>query len=528
MIGLLVAAVTVILCICLYLHRRFTYWVRKNVKQLDTTWILGNSDKATLRQESFADMVKRVYDADRGERYTGIYQMSIPTLLVRDIDLLKQVCVKDFDHFVDHMTFIPDNCDPLWAKNLFALKGQRWKEMRPILSPSFTSSKMRAMFLLMSDCAKRFTQFFADKNDEIVELEMKDSFTRYCNDVIATCAFGIECDSLRQPNNAFYLMGKRTTNFSSLSMQLKFIALSAVPWLFELLKIPIFDDEIKQFFYSLVNDTIKTREEKGIVRPDMIHLLMEARKGETKQEEDNVIDTGFSTVQESNALKGKASPVEITNQDIASQVMIFFFGGFDSVSNLMCFMAHELAENPDVQDRLRDEIMQTTNACNGKLTYEALLKMKYMDMVVSETLRKWPNAVAVDRVCTKPYTVEPSKPGEIPLHLKENDVLWIPIYGLHHDYRYFPHPERFDPERFSDENKDKIIPYTYLPFGCGPRNCIGSRFALLETKAVFFHLLTQFEIVPTNKTQIPLKLDKRSFPMVAENGFWVGLKKLNQ
>ncbi|CAH1997158.1 unnamed protein product [Acanthoscelides obtectus] len=448
MIGVLVGAVTVILCICLYLHRRYTYWVRKNVKQLDTTWILGNNDKATLRQESFADMVKRVYDADRGERYTGIYQMSIPTLLIRDIDLLKQVCVKDFDHFVDHMTFIPDNCDPLWAKNLFALKGQRWKEMRPILSPSFTSSKMRAMFLLMSDCAKRFTQFFADKNDEIVELEMKDSFTRYCNDVIATCAFGIECDSLRQPNNAFYVMGKRTTNFSSLSMQLKFIALSAVPWLFELLKIPIFDDEIKQFFYSLVNDTIKTREEKGIVRPDMIHLLMEARKGETKQEEDNVIDTGFSTVQESNALK--------------------------------------------------------------------------------ETLRKWPNAVAVDRVCTKPYTVEPSKPGEIPLHLKENDVLWIPIYGLHHDYRYFPHPERFDPERFSDENKDKIIPYTYLPFGCGPRNCIGSRFALLETKAVFFHLLTQFEIVPTNKTQIPLKLDKTSFAMVAENGFWVGLKKLNQ
>nr|CAI5847752.1 unnamed protein product [Callosobruchus analis] len=114
----------------------------------------------------------------------------------------------------------------------------------------------------------------------------------------------------------------------------------------------------------------------------MIHLLMEARKGKVKQEEETNIDTGFSTVEESTVLKGNA-PTEITNQDIASQAMIFFFGGFDSVSNLMCFATHELAENPEIQSRLRDEILETANACNGKLTYEALLKMKYMDMVVS-------------------------------------------------------------------------------------------------------------------------------------------------
>nr|CAI5852944.1 unnamed protein product [Callosobruchus analis] len=449
-----------------------------------------------------------------------MYQMSIPTLLIRDLDLLKQVCVKDFDQFVDHRSFVPDDCDPLWSKNLFALKGQRWKEMRPILSPSFTSSKMRAMFLLMSDCAKRFVKFFDAKSEEIIELEMKDCFTRYCNDVIATCAFGVECDSLNQPNNTFYTMGKRTTDLSSLLIMLKFIGYSFVPWLFQLLKIPLFDKEVKDFFYHLVDETIKAREEKGIVRPDMIHLLLEARKGKIKPEDETTIDAGFSTVQESTDIK------EISNQDIASQAMVFFFGGFESVSNLMCFMAHELAENLDVQSRLREEIMETSNACSGKLTYEAMLKMKYMDMVVSETLRKWPNNVATDRVCTKSYTIEPSKPGEAPIHLTKGDMIWVPIYGLHHDYRYFPHPERFDPERFSDENKDKIVPYSYLPFGAGPRNCIGSRFALLETKAVFFHLLSHFEIVPTYKTQIPLRINKKSFSFVAEDGFWLGLKKL--
>nr|CAI5852946.1 unnamed protein product [Callosobruchus analis] len=400
--------------------------------------------------------------------------------------------------------------------------------MRPILSPSFTSSKMRAMFLLMSDCAKRFVKFFDAKSEEIIELEMKDCFTRYCNDVIATCAFGVECDSLNQPNNTFYTMGKRTTDLSSLLIMLKFIGYSFVPWLFQLLKIPLFDKEVKDFFYHLVDETIKAREEKGIVRPDMIHLLLEARKGKIKPEDETTIDAGFSTVQESTDIKGNLgnAPTEISNQDIASQAMVFFFGGFESVSNLMCFMAHELAENLDVQSRLREEIMETSNACSGKLTYEAMLKMKYMDMVVSETLRKWPNNVATDRVCTKSYTIEPSKPGEAPIHLTKGDMIWVPIYGLHHDYRYFPHPERFDPERFSDENKDKIVPYSYLPFGAGPRNCIGSRFALLETKAVFFHLLSHFEIVPTYKTQIPLRINKKSFSFVAEDGFWLGLKKL--
>jgi cytochrome P450 family 9 len=109
--------------------------------------------------------------------------------------------------------------------------------------------------------------------------------------------------------------------------------------------------------------------------------------------------------------------------------------------------------------------------------------------------------------------------------LEKNAVVWLPIYALHRDPKYFPEPDRFDPERFNDENKSKIIPYSYIPFGSGPRNCIGSRFALLETKVLFFHILLHFEIVPVAKTQIPLHLNRKSFTMTAENGFWLGLKR---
>lgn len=118
------------------------------------------------------------------------------------------------------------------------------------------------------------------------------------------------------------------------------------------------------------------------------------------------------------------------------------------------------------------------------------------------------------------------KPGEKPLHLEKGDALWIPTYGIHLDPTYYPNPEKFDPERFNDENKHKIDTYTYSPFGLGPRNCIGSRFALMECKTLYFHLLLNFEIVPVKKTRIPMKFEKGIFNIRAEGGHWLGIKPL--
>lgn len=145
---------------------------------------------------------------------------------------------------------------------------------------------------------------------------------------------------------------------------------------------------------------------------------------------------------------------------------------------------------------------------------------------VSETLRKWSNVVVSDRICTKTYTIQPVNPGEQPLVIEKGDTIWIPTYGLHYDPKYYPEPQKFDPERFSDENKHNINPYTYLPFGVGPRNCIGSRFGLLECKTLFYHLLLNFEIVPVKKTAIPLRLSKTNVNIIAEGGHWLGLKPI--
>lgn len=148
----------------------------------------------------------------------------------------------------------------------------------------------------------------------------------------------------------------------------------------------------------------------------------------------------------------------------------------------------------------------------------------------------------LDRMCVKPYKLEDETGHSI--QLNQGDLVFIPVVGIHRDPEHYPDPDRFDPERFSDERKHEIKPFTYLPFGSGPRNCIGmhtlvfaiklksnysfirkgSRFALMECKAFLYFLLTNFTLNPAPNSIIPMRLAKARFAVLAENGFNLILK----
>ncbi|KAF7286475.1 hypothetical protein GWI33_005114 [Rhynchophorus ferrugineus] len=510
------------------LRKPLKYWSDRGVKQSKPWLLLGDTWITLFKRKSFSEFTEWLYNMHPNSRYSGCYQFYIPTLVLRDPELVKQITVRDFDHFTDHRTFIDSDDDPLWSRNLFSLKGQRWREMRSTLSGSFSSSKMKIMFNLMNEAADNFVQYFVNKNEDLIELEMKDTYTRYTNDVIATTAFGIKVDSLVQPKNTFYLMGRRITNFSGLLTSLKFLGYLLIPTVYKKLKICILDKIASEFFHRIINETIRTREEKGIVRPDMINMLLEAKHGIQQDYQDVVqdySDNTFATVHESNDITKFRQLKSLTNEDITSQAVIFFFGGFDTISTAMCFGSYELAINQDIQDRLRNEIKRTFEENNGQITYDVLLKMKYLDMVVSEILRKWPPVSRTDRVCTKPYIIENKSPGEPKLYIDSGITISIPIMGFHRDPLYYPDPEKFDPERF--DQADKIMDYPYFPFGCGPRKCIASRFALIELKALLFKLVLHFEIVPSSKLQQPIQIAKGSFTPAIKGGFLFNLKKLS-
>jgi len=451
---------------------------------------------------SFVDYCQYLYNYFPDAKYVGVIDFGVPTVLLRDPELIRIITVKDFEYFPDHRSFVDESVEPLFGKNVFSLRGDRWKEMRNTLSPSFTASKMKFMFDLISKCSHDFVDYLVDHPEICRSIETKGVFRRYTNDVIATAAFGISVNSMKDKNNEFYTRGVEATKFSSgLLTTAKFVLLRACPLLAKSIGLTFFPSATSKFFKRIVGETIIAREEQNIVRPDMIHLLMQARD------------------------KEGASVHKMTLDDIVSQAFIFFFAGFDTSSTLMCFVVHELAVNQDIQDRLREEVQQHLAEGSDEISYESLSKMSYMDMVISETLRKYPPVIFIDRLCAKRYELPPSQPGCKSIIVEPNDALVFPVYALHHNPEYFPNPDKFDPKRFSDENKDNILPYTYLPFGHGPRKCIGNRFVLMETKILIAHLLQKFTLKTTEKTVEPVIYNKKEFTLQPVGGFWIGLEK---
>ncbi|XP_053669096.1 probable cytochrome P450 9f2 [Anopheles marshallii] len=513
----LVPLVAILATIYYYITKDNKYFHDKPIPSMATEPLFGSTRRLVMKQTSFHDFIIEIYNKYPLVKVFGMLDTMQRVFVVRDPELIKRIGVKDFDYFANHRPAFGNNENShntaLFSKTLVALNDQKWRDMRATLSPAFTGSKMRQMFELIVECSTNMVKYYKEEihksGVKSREHEMKDVFTRFANDVIATCAFGIKVDSLKNADNDFYVNGKKMLAFNRPYAMIKLIGLRLVPKLMNWLDLDLFDREQRNYFTEIIRDTLKTREAHAIVRPDMVNLLMQARKGALKQqrevEERNEVK-GFATVEEAD-MEQTSKSLQMTELEMVVQCLIFFLAGFDTVSTCLTFLAYELSINKDVQDKLYEEIRATSKSLDGKsLTYDALQGMQYMDMVVSEALRMWSPAPSTDRLCVRDYVVDDG--DRLKFTIDKGTAIFIPIAGLHHDPQYYPNPSKFDPERFSEENRDKIDPNAYLPFGIGPRNCIGSRFALMEVKAIIYYMLQEFSFEPTPNTQIPLRLEK--------------------
>lgn len=268
----------------------------------------------------------------------GTFDFRTPQFIIRSPELYKQIAIKDFDHFEDHYAFLDETTDKLWGNALFLMAGEKWRHMRATLSPAFTGSKMRQMFELVADCADDVVKHFLKKseNGERIAIEMKDFFTRYTNDVIATCAFGLKINSFANPKNEFYLNGKILMDFSSIKAIIKLLIIDKMPKIARALNISFANRTIANSFKNTILDTMEIRKKNNIHRPDMINMLMQIREGTLKHQTDEKIKEkeGFATVEESEV--GKLNVKRTWNDDeIVGQCFVFFIAGFDTSGEIL-------------------------------------------------------------------------------------------------------------------------------------------------------------------------------------------------
>ncbi|XP_058462575.1 cytochrome P450 9e2-like [Malaya genurostris] len=523
------AVVTIIGWFYHWLTKNLDYFHDKPIPSMAVKPIVGSTGSMLFKKTSFTEFIKRAYDKFEGVKVFGLFDANLPFFVIRDPELIKTIGIKDFEYFINHRPIFgkndSDHPDVIFAKSLFVLNDQKWKNMRITLSPAFTGSKMRQMFELIVDCCESTASFYRDecKSTKLpLVYEMKDVFSRFGNDVIASCAFGMKIDSFRNRENQFFCHGKDMFKFNTVKAMLRTFGFRFIPTIMSYLGIDFIEHKHNAYFSALIKNAVNLRETQGIFRPDMVHLLMQARKGTLKHQHEKFQKEGFATVEESDMGKGDTLH-SMTEVEMIAQCLIFFLAGFDTVSTNLTFLSYELTINPDVQKKLYEEIVATHRSLKGSpLNYDTLQKMQYMDMVVCESLRMWPPVPAVDRLCVRNYELDDG--AGLKFTIEKGTAVFFPVQGLHYDPKYFPNPEKFVPERFSDENNENIRLGTYLPFGIGPRNCIASRFALMEVKAIMYHMLLHFSFERTEKTQVPLQLAKGYIGLHSKAGLFVELK----
>lgn len=358
--SLLVVIITVVYRFFTY---KYSYWSRQNVEFIPPKFPYGNLEGVGIRihhAHIFQSYYKRM--KEKGP-ICGMYFFTSPAALALDLDLIKNVLISDFNYFQDHGLFYNERDDPLSA-HLFALAGEKWKMLRQKLSPTFSSGKMKFMFPTVVDVAENFHKCLSKLIADNDELELKDLLARFTTDVIGTCAFGISCNSLDDPNAVFRAMGKNMLEVHWYSPLVQMFMATFKDFA-QTLRMTVTPGDVAEFFLGIVNETIEFREKNGIQRNDFINLLMELTRKERL---------------------GSEQVRKMSINEIAAQAFVFFIAGFETSSTTMSFCLYELSLNTALQAEARHEIETVLKKHEGKFTYEAMMDMHLLDRIISGKL----------------------------------------------------------------------------------------------------------------------------------------------
>lgn len=359
----LLGLAVIFLALILFVKHKHSYWKRLGIPYVQPHPVFGNVKEMITTEHSSITM-QRCYNQMKGKGIIGgIYMFYNPMAIVLKPDLIKHILIKDFNNFNHRGVYHNQKDDPI-SGHLFALEGEQWKNLRTKLSPTFTSGKLKMMFETILKVTQEFTEYVSEYAVIGANIEMKDILARYTTDIIGTCAFGLECNSLRNPDSEFRRIGKRALELEPLEA-LKVFVVSAMPaGLAHKLGLITTPKEVSKFFLGTIHETIEYREKNKVERNDFMNLLIQLKNHGKFTDEDKEL--------------GK-----ITLDEIAAQCFVFFLAGFETSSSTMTFCLFELAQNAIIQERLREEIMAVIAKHDNQLSYEAAMEMPYLDQVIN-------------------------------------------------------------------------------------------------------------------------------------------------
>lgn len=547
-------------------RNKYVFWSRRGVKGPKLVPIVADFAYVVEKDAKQAERAKK----EKYGRIYGIFAHGSPRLFIGDPEVIKQILIKDFDAFTDHGGMRQAN--KYQESFLVWLKGDHWRKVRALMTPSFTSGKMKRMFRFMDGCAEDLLEYLTDRyklqkqktgasnkdNDEFL-IDAREAFSMYSMDGIATCGYGLKLrreqlteqdqDASSRKNGPvvtsrdnFLKLTQRV--FRPSTIRLLIVTLVPAPILrlfdFKITGEGNFEpmiDFIRQLSKKRLGDQGGSNTRKY---DDLLQLLLDARLDD-KLELDELdqaenhhaaltkdlilndqqrmvtaanggVDLGASDKDEKVTTTTPTNPSKLSFQlselEVLSNAMFLLAAGLETTSTLLTNCVYTLAYHPQVQDRLHEELEKIVeyDATKKKhiFPYESLTSCHYLDSVISETLRLLPPAPFTDRKANRDYLIE-----KYNIEVPKGCSILLGIRAVQNDPEYWEEPDKFNPDRFMPENRDKIVSGSYLPFSLGPRHCIGMRFSLTEAKLGLAKTVMKFRFTPVPGLPYPPEMTLR-------------------
>ncbi|CAG9762332.1 unnamed protein product [Ceutorhynchus assimilis] len=386
------------------------------------------------------------------------------------------------------------------GKGLLTNKGANWRSRRKVIIPSFHFSIFQEFIPLFNSVGDNLvTKLKNEVGKESLDILPLVSF--YALDVICEAAMGVKINALDQKNSDYIGSIKEMCR----------IVVERTFSLFNPLVYPLTPNYYKErkalkVIHTYVNDVISEK------------IAEQEKMSNGKNTKDKNDDLG---VKKHLAfldllLEARIDGEPFTRKDLQDEVNTFMFAGHDTSSSAISFCLFMLATNLDAQQKVIEEQVEIfgSDLKSASPTYKQLNAMKYLDLVIKETLRLYPAVPFFGRSLAHDLEFKGS------LYPKGTTVA-IFLYGFQQNADYFPEPDKFIPERFESTNNTKF-PYSYTPFSAGPRNCIGKKFAILEMLSAVSKVVRNFELLPA-KPHHKLQLASEAI-LVSKNGVRISIR----
>ncbi|XP_068146715.1 probable cytochrome P450 310a1 [Drosophila tropicalis] len=474
----------------------YSHWRRKGFpsERAGLSWQFLH--QAYRREFRHVEAICEAYQAGR-ERLLGIYCFFRPVLLIRNVELAQTILQQSNGHFNELK----------WDY----VKGYKRFNLLEKLSPIFSSKRLNEMFGKAEKVGDGMVRHLLqtiklgefDGPGKDLELDLQQLLRVYAINIIGSLVYGLDVNNFEQQDHIL----SSYVNHYRVSSSMQSFTLGRLP------KKSSFTYRLR----DLIKQNVELREDGGLIRKDILQLLVKFRNG--------------------NDLSGEKWQVEHTyEQDkvlsikrlakVAEDLLKISLDAIASTTTLTLF---EILQEPLIVEKLLAEIKELSNSDEGHLKFEEFDGLKYMDMCLKETVRKYPPLPIIERICRKTYTLPNTK-----FTIAEGKTLMVPLLAIQRDEKYFSDPMKYKPMRFlhsqmrdndADSCQDLSKHDAFLGYGIGGAQCVAQNFAKMVIKIALIKLLKNFHMQLDSTLAESMEINHQPAPFIqTKDGLKVKLK----